>query len=205
MAKIDHMLRARQLLAHDAPYCTLTRCGGVDEAGRGPLAGAVFAACVIMPADPVLPWVDDSKKLSEARREEVFEQILQTALFVGVGRAEPAEIDALNILQATKLAMRRACAGVVCDGVLIDAVTGLGLCAKEIPIIHGDALSYCIAAASIVAKVSRDREMRRWHELYPQYGFVRHKGYGTPEHVEALRIAGPCPLHRQSFLGGILI
>ena len=174
--------------------------GGMDEAGRGPLAGNVVAACVIMPPEPLIEWVDDSKKLSEKRREAVYEEIMKIARFVGVGQAGPEEIDRLNILNATKEAMRRAAAGAGAQIYLIDAVKGLGLDGEERPIIHGDALSYSIAASSIVAKVTRDRQMLEADRLYPQYGFARNKAYGTKEHIEALKQYGPCPLHRRSFI-----
>ena len=174
---------------------------GMDEAGRGPLAGSVVAACVVMPPEPLLPWVDDSKKLSPARRDQVFDEILRTALFVGVGQAEPEEIDRINILEATKNAMRRAAAGAPASLFLIDALSGLGLPGEERGIIHGDALCYSIAAASIVAKVTRDRQMPLLDEKYPGYGFAKHKGYGTAQHIEALRRLGPCPAHRRSFIG----
>ena len=174
--------------------------GGMDEAGRGPLAGNVVAACVIMPPEPLIEWVDDSKKLSEKRREAVYEEIMKIARFVGVGQADPEEIDRLNILNATREAMRRAAAGAEAQIYLIDAVKGLGLDGEERPIIHGDALSYSIAAASIVAKVTRDRQMLEADRLYPQYGFARNKAYGTKEHIEALKQYGPCPLHRRSFI-----
>lgn len=194
--------RIRILLGTDGPlYESSILFAGMDEAGRGPLAGDVYAACVIMPSSPVLEWVDDSKKLSEKRRELVYEQILDTALFVGVGRAEPAEIDQINILEATKNAMRRAAEGCPATLYLLDALENLGLPGEERGIIHGDALSYSIAAASIVAKVSRDRQMRMMDAVYPQYGFAKHKGYGTAEHIEALRQYGPCPIHRRSFIG----
>ena len=174
---------------------------GMDEAGRGPLAGPVVTACVVMPPEPLLPWVDDSKKLSEQRREQVFEQIRGIALQLGVGTASCEEIDRLNILEATRLAMRRAAAQLQADVFLIDAVTSLGLNGLERPIIKGDANSYAIAAASIVAKVTRDRLMRELDSRYPQYGFARNKGYGTEEHIRALKTFGPCPEHRRSFIG----
>lgn len=174
---------------------------GMDEAGRGPLAGSVVAACVVMPPEPLLLWVDDSKKLSPARREKVFDEILKTAVFVGVGEATAAEIDEINILEATKNAMRRAAAGAPASLFLIDAVQGLGLPGEERGIIHGDALCYSIAAASIVAKVTRDRQMPELDRLYPGYGFSQHKGYGTSQHIAALRQLGPCPAHRRSFIG----
>ncbi len=173
---------------------------GMDEAGRGPLAGSVVAACVIMPPEPLIEWVDDSKKLSEKRREAVYEEIMKTALYVGVGQAGPEEIDRVNILNATKNAMREAAAGAKAQIYLIDAVKDLDLDGEERPIIHGDALSYSIAAASIVAKVTRDRQMLEADRLYPQYGFARNKAYGTKEHIEALQKYGPCPLHRRSFI-----
>ena len=138
----------------------------MDEAGRGPLAGNVVAACVVMPREPVLLWVDDSKQLSPQRREETFEAILKAAVFVGVGQASPEEIDRDNILEATKTAMRRAAEGAPADVFLIDALCGLGLPGEERGIIHGDALSYSIAAASIVAKVTRDRQMAEADRLY---------------------------------------
>ena len=174
---------------------------GMDEVGRGPLAGNVVTACVVMPEEPVLVWIDDSKKLSESRREKVYEEILRHALYIGIGEVSPAEIDEINILQATRKAMRAAAAGIPADIFLIDAVTGLGLKGKEVPIIKGDASSYSIAAASIVAKVTRDRQMAELDRLFPGYGFARNKGYGTREHIEALKKNGPCPIHRRSFIG----
>ena len=174
---------------------------GMDEVGRGPLAGNVVTACVVMPEDPLIVWIDDSKKLSESRREKVFEEILSHALYVGIGEVTPEEIDRINILEATRKAMRKAAEQVPADIFLIDAVTKLGLKGKEISIIKGDAASYSIAAASIVAKVVRDRQMKEIDKLYPEYGFARNKGYGTKEHIEALKRIGPCPVHRRSFIG----
>ena len=198
----DTAARQAAMAAHDRVYWdSCTRVAGMDEAGRGPLAGNVVAACVIMPPEPIIPWVDDSKKLSPKRRESVFEQILETALYVGVGRASAREIDEINILQATMNAMRRAAQGAEANIYLIDAVKNLGLDAPEVPIIHGDAVSYSIAAASIVAKVTRDRELEELDQLYPQYGFAQHKGYGTAAHIAAIRQYGPCPEHRRSFIG----
>ena len=154
-----------------------------------------------MPREPLLPWIDDSKKLSESRREKVYEEIMRIALYVGIGQATPEEIDEINILEATKKAMRDAAARVPADVFLIDAVTGLGLAGQEVPIIKGDATSYAIAAASIVAKVTRDRQLIELDKQYPAYGFARNKGYGTAEHIAALRQYGPCPAHRRSFIG----
>ena len=199
---IDRMKRAEELMAFDLPYKTGgTVVAGMDEVGRGPLAGNVVTACIVMPAEPVIPWIDDSKKLSESRREKLFDQIMENALYVGIGEVSPAEIDEINILQATKKAMRAAASSIPADIFLIDAVTGLGLKGREIPVIKGDASSYSIAAASIIAKVVRDRQMIEADAMYPEYGFARNKGYGTKEHIEALKKYGPCPIHRRSFIG----
>lgn len=174
---------------------------GMDEVGRGPLAGNVVTACVVMPEEPVIAWMDDSKKLSESRREKVYDEIMACALYVGIGQVSPDEIDEINILEATRKAMRAAAAQVPADIFLIDAVTGLGLNGTEVPLIKGDASSYSIAAASIVAKVTRDRQMAELDRAWPGYGFARNKGYGTREHIEALKRLGPCPVHRRSFIG----
>ena len=202
MAKIDREARVRQLAQTDEAFWSQgIVLAGMDEAGRGPLVGNVVAACVVMPSAPLLPWVDDSKKLSEKRREQVYQEILATALYVGVGQATPAEIDEMNILEATRKAMREAAAQVPAEVFLIDAVTKLGLRGQEVPIIKGDATSYSIAAASIVAKVTRDHQLLELDAKYPAYGFARNKGYGTQEHIAALRSLGPCPEHRRSFIG----
>ncbi len=201
MAENKRLIHAMALMEHDRPWRALGAVAGMDEVGRGPLAGSVVTACVIMPEEPLLSWVDDSKKLSENRREKTFDEIMDIALAVGIGEVSPEEIDEINILQATKKAMRMAAEQVKADIFLIDAVTGLGLKGREVPVIHGDALSYSIAAASIVAKVTRDRKMRELDSLYPGYGFARNKGYGTAEHIAALRNLGPCPAHRRSFIG----
>ena len=198
MAKIDRHAHAQMLLDHDAQFIGIV--AGIDEVGRGPLAGNVVSACFVMPKEPVLSWIDDSKKLSESRREKVFQEIMDIALYVGIGQATPEEIDEINILQATKKAMREAAAQVPADIFLIDAVTDLGLHGQEVPIIKGDATSYAIAAASIVAKVTRDRQLIELDKQYPEYGFSRNKGYGTAEHIAALKSFGPCPAHRRSFI-----
>lgn len=201
MAKVDRADRVQQLAETDRPFWTQgLAVAGMDEVGRGPLVGNVVVACVVMPETPLIEWVDDSKKLSESRREKVYQQILDTALQIGIGQATPEEIDEINILQATKKAMRQAAEQVPADVYLVDAVTNLGLKGVEVPIIKGDATSYSIAAASIVAKVVRDRQMIQLDELYPQYGFARNKGYGTAEHIAALKTSGPCPYHRRSFI-----
>lgn len=194
--------RLALLMQTDAPlWAQGIAFAGMDEAGRGPLCGNVVAACVMMPPSPLLEWVDDSKKLSASRRDKVFDEIMRTALYVGVGQADPEEIDAINILNATKNAMRRAAENVPAELFLIDALSGLGLKGEERGIVHGDALCYSVAAASIVAKVTRDRQMEELDRLYPDYGFAKHKGYGTAEHIRALKTLGACPAHRRSFIG----
>ena len=179
---------------------------GVDEAGCGPLAGPVCAAAVILPAGLVIEGVNDSKKLSEKKREELFPVICEKALAYGIGWADEREIDEINILQATYRAMKRAVESLplTADYALIDGNRMPPLAIPGTTIIKGDALSMSIAAASILAKVSRDRVMVQFSREYPQYGFEQHKGYGTAAHVQALREYGPCPLHRQSFLQKIL-
>ena len=199
---IDRKERNRALMEFDSRdrigCCVIA---GMDEVGRGPLAGNVVTACVVMPEDPPILWIDDSKKLSETRREKVFAEIMDHALYVGIGEVTPEEIDRINILEATKKAMREAASRIPAEVFLIDAVTGLGLNGKEISVIKGDASSYSIAAASIIAKVTRDRQMIEMDRIYPEYGFARNKGYGTKEHIEALKRIGPCPIHRRSFIG----
>lgn len=174
---------------------------GMDEAGRGPLAGPVVAACVVMPQQPLLSGVNDSKKIAENKREILFEQIRDVAIAYGIGLVDEHEIDEINILNATKKAMHQAYEGMQteCDLLLVDAVA-LSLPCETRSLIKGDAVSYCIAAASILAKVTRDRMMRALHEQYPQYGFAKHKGYGTKEHMAALRQYGACPHHRKTFI-----
>lgn len=202
MAKIDRAARALELYQTDKVYVDQGLVvAGMDEVGRGPLAGNVVVACVVMPSEPLIQWVDDSKKLSEVRREKVYDEIMAHALYVGIGQCTPEEIDRLNILQATKKAMREAASRVPADVFMIDAVTNLGLKGREVPIIKGDATSYAIAAASIVAKVTRDRQLQELDQLYPGYGFARNKGYGTAEHINALKTFGPTPFHRRSFIG----
>lgn len=174
---------------------------GIDEAGRGPLCGPVAAACVVMPQTPLLMYVDDSKKLTEKRREALYEQILETAVYAKVILASPEEIDRINILNATKNAMALAAKDAPCDLFLVDAIDRLDVAGEVRGIVHGDALCYSIAAASILAKVTRDRLMRELDQTYPQYGFAQNKGYGTAQHIAALKQYGPCPAHRRSFIG----
>ena len=177
---------------------------GIDEAGRGPLCGPVAAACVVMPSDPLLLYVDDSKKLTEKRREALYDRILETAIYARVILASPEEIDRVNILNATKNAMALAAKDAPCDLFVVDAIDKLDVPGEVRGLIHGDALCYSIAAASILAKVTRDRLMRELDEQYPQYGFAKNKGYGTAQHIAALKEYGPCPAHRRSFIGNFV-
>ena len=198
----DPKVRLAEITQIDLPLWQAGRAfAGMDEAGRGPLAGPVVAACVVMPPSPLLEGVDDSKKLSEKKREALYARVMETALFVHVGVAAAEEIDEVNILQATRRAMERAAEGAPCDLFLVDALDRLNVPGEVRGIVHGDALCYSIAAASIVAKVTRDRMLRELDARYPQYGFMKHKGYGTKAHIEALRQFGPCPEHRRSFIG----
>ena len=185
---------------------------GVDEAGRGPLAGPVVAACCILPEDAVILHLNDSKKLSEKRREALFPEIQENAIAYGVGIVDEARIDEINILQADYEAMRIAlqktsdmlkAKGLTDKGpdlLLNDAVTIPDVEIEQIPIIKGDAKSVSIAAASVLAKVTRDHLMQQYDTEYPQYGFAKHKGYGTAAHIAALKEFGPCPIHRRSFI-----
>lgn len=178
----------------------LSSIAGVDEAGRGPLAGPVVAACCILPLDCMIDGINDSKKLSEAKREKLYCEITASAFFK-VSVIPQEVIDEINILRATKRAMAECIENmpVKPELVLIDAVD-VKVSVPIKSIIKGDAQSYNIAAASIIAKVTRDRLMRDYDNLYPQYGFAKNKGYGTKEHIEALKKCGPCPLHRKSFI-----
>ncbi len=175
---------------------------GIDEAGRGPLAGPVCAAAVILPPHLNIPGLDDSKRLSDKRRRELFPVIQAQALAYGIGFASHEEIDSLNILQATFLAMRRAAAqlSVSPDVILLDGNRETDFGVPVQTVVKGDSLSANIAAASVLAKVSRDDLMEEMAKKYPQYGFDIHKGYGTTAHYDALRTYGPCPIHRMSFL-----
>jgi ribonuclease HII len=184
-----------------ARLCGYRRIAGIDEAGRGPLAGPVVAAAIILPTRCPLFGINDSKQLSAKDREQVYAAILEQAVAIGIGSADVAEIDQLNILTATRLAMCRAIDQLAPppDYLLIDAVVLPGLKVPIRPIIKGDSLSVSIAAASIVAKVTRDRLMANYHETFPEYGFLSHKGYGTAEHLERLARHGPCSIHRRTF------
>ena len=176
---------------------------GMDEAGRGPLAGPVVVAGVIMPKNSMIEGVNDSKKVSEKKREKLYDVILEEAISYSVAIIGQDVIDDINILNATKQGVTRVVEelDVKPNLILVDALTHINT--KGIPydsIIKGDAKCYNIAAASIIAKVTRDRIMREWDEIYPQYGFINHKGYGTAKHIEALKEYGPCPIHRKTFI-----
>lgn len=177
--------------------------GGIDEAGRGPLAGPVVVAGVIMPLgeSDLIDGVNDSKKLSAKKRDKLYDEIFAKAIDVQVAVVDNKTIDEINILNATKQGMLQCIEGFSeVDCVLIDAVK-LDTSVRTLSIVHGDALSYSIAAASIIAKVTRDRMMEEFDKSYPQYGFAKHKGYGTAAHIAALKQYGPCPIHRRSFIG----
>ncbi len=175
---------------------------GIDEAGRGPLAGPVAVAVAVMPMDDIIDGVNDSKKLTEKKRELLYDKIIEKAIDYNIQLIEPEIIDEINILEATKLGMQNCISAlkIPVDLVLIDAVK-LNTQVESRSIIHGDALSYNIACASILAKVTRDRLMLEYDKLYPQYGFAKHKGYGTKLHIESLKTYGKCPIHRNSFIG----
>jgi ribonuclease HII len=201
--------RPTALEKYDAMFAYERRCwmegrvrvGGIDEAGRGPLAGPVVAACCILDPEDRILGLDDSKKLSPAKRERLFEEILARSLAFGIAEVDAGEIDRINILNATRRAMAEAFERLAVrpDILLVDAVALEGTGVPVLPIVKGDALSVSIAAASILAKVHRDRLMDAFDAAYPAYGFAKHKGYGTPEHCEAIRRHGLCPIHRRSF------
>ena len=176
---------------------------GMDEVGRGPLAGPVVTACVAIPREKLVYGVDDSKKLTEKRREALYPLLIEAADYWKVAFVDHEQIDQMNILAATRKAMEECAAGFTAENgvILVDAVQNLKLPCEERALVHGDALSYMIGAASIVAKVTRDRYMIELDRQYPMYGFARNKGYGTQEHIAALRSLGPCPEHRRSFIG----
>ncbi len=198
--------RLEEMKEFERQYAGYTYICGVDEAGRGPLAGPVVAGAVILPKDCEILYLNDSKKVSSKRREELYDEIMEKAVATGIGMAESSRIDEINILQATYEAMRMAIQklGIVPDVLLNDAVTIPGLDMEQVPIVKGDARSVSIAAASILAKVTRDRLMVEYDTKYPQYGFSVHKGYGTAAHIEALKKYGPCSIHRRTFIKTIL-
>ena len=194
--------RIEQLRVYEKQYEGCGLICGIDEVGRGPLAGPVVAGAVILPKDCRILYINDSKKLSEKKREELYSEIMEKALCCGVGYASPQRIDEINILQATYEAMREAIGKLhpQPDLLLNDAVTIPEVSIRQVPIIKGDAKSISIGAASIVAKVTRDRLMREYDQLFPEYGFAGNKGYGSEAHIKALRKYGPTSIHRKSFI-----
>lgn len=198
--------RLKEMQEFERQYAHCTYICGVDEAGRGPLAGPVAAGAVVLPKDCEILYLNDSKKLTPKRREELYDEIMEKAVAFGVGLIEADRIDEINILQATYEAMRMAISklGIVPDVLLNDAVTIPRMDMEQVPIVKGDARSISIAAASILAKVTRDRLMAEYDKVYPWYGFAEHKGYGTAAHIEALKKYGPCPIHRKSFIANFI-
>ncbi|MCD7818731.1 MAG: ribonuclease HII [Lachnospiraceae bacterium] len=205
--KLERLEKERKRLEtmriYEHKYEGLGLVCGIDEAGRGPLAGPVVAGAVILPADCEILYLNDSKKLSAARREELFDRIKKEAIAWGIGMASPARIDEINILQATYEAMREAVSRLDPQPqvLLNDAVTIPQISYRQVPIIGGDGKSLSIAAASVLAKVTRDRLMDEYDKVMPEYGFASHKGYGTAAHIEALKKYGPSPIHRKTFIG----
>ena len=202
----QELLRTEKMKEFEYKYQEYPYICGIDEVGRGPLAGPVVAGAVILPKDENILYLNDSKQLSEKKREELYDVIMEKAVAVGIGVVPPARIDEINILQATYEAMRIAIGklSVKPDLLLNDAVTIPGVDIKQVGIIKGDARSVSIAAASIVAKVTRDRMMVEYDKMYPEYYFASNKGYGSKAHTEVLKGIGPCAIHRSSFLGKIL-
>lgn len=198
--------RTKSMQKYENEYAAYANICGVDEAGRGPLCGPVVAGAVILPKNCDILYINDSKKLSEKMRDTLYEEISKRAIAWGVGIVSPERIDEINILQATYEAMRIAIGNlsVTPDILLNDAVTIPDIDIMQVPIIKGDAKSQTIAAASIMAKVTRDRIMAQYDELYPEYGFAKHKGYGTKAHIEAIKEYGPCPIHRRTFIKKIV-
>lgn len=198
---LSELERLKKMTAYERQYAQYEYICGIDEAGRGPYAGPVVAAAVILPKDCQILYLNDSKQLSEAKREQLYDEIMEKAVSVGVGIVGPEVIDQINILQADYEAMRQAVGKLSVEPqvLLNDAVTIPGLQILQENIIHGDAKSISIAAASVIAKVTRDRLMVMYDEMYPEYGFAKHKGYGSASHEEAIRKYGLCPIHRRSF------
>lgn len=208
--RMEALERERQriwnLKEYERKYESAGLVCGIDEAGRGPLAGPVVAGAVILPKDCSILYINDSKKLSEKKREELYEVIMNEALAAGIGMISPQRIDEINILQATYEAMREAIQklSLTPDILLNDAVTIPGVAIRQVPIIKGDAKSISIGAASIIAKVTRDRLMLEYDRIMPEYGFASNKGYGSAEHIAALKKYGPSPIHRRGFIGNFV-
>ena len=200
--KILELIRVKKMHLYENKYSEFQLICGVDEVGRGPLAGPVMAGAVILPKDCIILRVNDSKKLSEKVREELFEEIKEKAIAYAIGTSSPKRIDEINILNATYEAMISAITSLnpLPDLLLNDAVTIPGLSMRQVPIIKGDAKSISIASASILAKVTRDRIMEEYHNIYPEYDFASNKGYGSAKHIEALKKYGKTPIHRETFI-----
>lgn len=196
------LARTEAMSVYEKQYSDCQYICGIDEVGRGPFAGPVVAGAVILPKDDPILYLNDSKKLSEKKREALFDEIMERAVATGIGIVSPARIDEINILQATYEAMRMAISklGVTPDLLLNDAVTIPGVDIAQVPIIKGDAKSVSIAAASIIAKVTRDRMMVEYDKVIPGYDFASNKGYGTKAHIEGLKELGPSPIHRMTFI-----
>lgn len=194
--------RMHGMFFYEREYGSFSHICGIDEVGRGPFAGPVVAAAVILPKDCDILYLNDSKKVSAKKREALYDEIYEKAVAVGIGMVSGKVIDEINILNATYEAMRMAVSklSVVPDLLLNDAVTIPGIDIEQVPIIKGDAKSASIAAASIVAKVTRDRMMEEYDQIYPQYQFAKNKGYGTKAHIEAIKESGICDLHRRTFV-----
>ncbi len=198
--------RTEALKKYEKEYDNYTYICGIDEVGRGPLAGPVVAGAVILPKECDILYINDSKKLSAAKREELYDVIMEKAIATGIGMVGPERIDEINILQATYEAMRQAIGKLdpAPDLLLNDAVTIPNVSIRQVPIIKGDAKSISIGAASIIAKVTRDRLMETYEDMYPLYGFARNKGYGSAEHIAAIQKYGPTPIHRRTFISNFL-
>lgn len=202
----QELARTYAISEYERKYSDYTYICGIDEVGRGPLAGPVVAGAVILPKDCDILYINDSKKLTEKKREELYDIIMEKAIATGIGYASVERIDEINILQATFEAMRDAISklAVSPDILLNDAVTIPQVMIPQVPIIKGDAKSISIGAASIIAKVTRDRLMVQYDEVFPEYGFASNKGYGSAQHIEAIKKIGPCPIHRKTFIGNFI-
>ncbi len=198
----NELNRIESMKLFDRNHGDCTYLCGIDEVGRGPFAGPVVAGAVILPKDIDILYINDSKKLSEKQREELYDEIISKAISYGIGSIPPNKIDDINILQATFEAMKQAVNNlkVKPDTLIIDAVTIPNMSIRQVPIIKGDAKSYSIASASIIAKVTRDRFMIAYDKVFPGYGFADNKGYGSPQHIDAIKRLGPTPIHRMSFI-----
>lgn len=199
---LAELIRTENLKKYENEYANYSYICGIDEVGRGPLAGPVVASAVILPKDCDILYINDSKKLTAVKREALYEEIMEKAVAVGIGFVEPTRIDEINILQATYEAMREAISKLnpQPDLLLNDAVTIPNVSIEQVPIIKGDAKSISIGAASIIAKVTRDRLMQEYDKMFPEYGFASNKGYGSTEHIKAIQTYGATPIHRKTFI-----